>query len=218
MKQVHGWWVPDYDTDLEKAIDKEKQFAGRTTYQLHTFTFALQYVKNFRFAIDGGAHVGFWSWYMSRCFSHVEAFEPISTHSECHIVNISERNVHLNRVGLGDKNESRVFATKPPWSLKGRVHTNEPEANTVKAQLVKLDDFDDFIDVDFIKLDLEGFEYFAIQGGEQLIKRCKPVMVVEQKAGNARYGLSAVAGIDLLRSWGGEVVSKAHDDYVVIWP
>lgn len=215
MKNVSGWWVPDYDEDLQRIVGGP-QFAGRSTYQLNAFLCSLPYVRNFRTAIDGGAHVGFWSWYLSHCFDKVKAFEPCPLHIECFSRNISDGRVQLYPVGLGDKVETRTFAIKPPWSLKCRVHTNEP--NKIEGlHIVTLDSLNFLEDIDYIKLDLEGFEYFAVKGAEELIRRCKPAMVVEQKPGNARYGLSPTAAVELLVSWGATVHSRAHDDFILSW-
>ena len=65
----------------------------------------------------------------------------------------------------------------------------------------RLDDFE-LKNVDFIKVDVEGYEYFVISGAIETITRCRPVIIVEQKAGFERYGLSDKQAVALLKSLG----------------
>jgi hypothetical protein len=56
------------------------------------------------------------------------------------------------------------------------VHT---EINKRDVKLVSLDSYFSNNDVDFIKIDIEGYEWFALQGAANLIRRCKPSLMVE---------------------------------------
>jgi hypothetical protein len=73
--------------------------------------------------------------------------------------------------------------------------------------------------VDFIKLDCEGYELFAIKGGEETIKRCRPVMVVEQKGHGMKYfGFRKEEGVELLQSWGMVPLQKhMSGDWIMGW-
>ena len=78
-----------------------------------------------------------------------------------------------------------------------------------------LDSFD--IDVvDFIKVDCEGYEYFVLRGGEKLIKRTKPLIVVEQKKAD-NYDIGDMAACNLLESWGAKRLGKIVGDYYYGW-
>ena len=52
-----------------------------------------------------------------------------------------------------------------------------------KVPVVKLDDFDDLKNVgnkvNGIKIDIENFEYFALKGGENLIRKNNPIIYCE---------------------------------------
>jgi len=72
--------------------------------------------------------------------------------------------------------------------------------------------------VDFMKLDCEGYELFAIKGGEQTIKRDKPCIIVEQKPGKGKqFGLGDHDAVTLLREWGFEVVKEISGDFILRW-
>jgi hypothetical protein len=58
-----------------------------------------------------------------------------------------------------------------------------------------------------------------VAGGEQTIRRDKPVVILEQKRKRMRrYGFKPEAGVDLLRSWGAEVAWEEHGDWCLQWP
>lgn len=57
--------------------------------------------------------------------------------------------------------------------------------------------------VDFIKLDIEGFEFRALLGGRDTIRRCRPKMIVEiYDAHLKRAGFSSVELEKLITSYG----------------
>lgn len=81
--------------------------------------------------------------------------------------------------------------------------------------LTTLDSFD-LEGVDFIKLDCEGYELFALRGGEKMLKRDKPVVIVEQKPGRgAKFGLSDTAAVDYLIGLGYELKKVISGDYIL---
>ena len=71
-----------------------------------------------------------------------------------------------------------------------------------------LDDlFEEESEFDLIKIDVEGFEYNVLLGGEQYIKTSYPVLVVEQEDKNN-------PATELLRSWGYQVIDSVKHDYI----
>jgi hypothetical protein len=84
------------------------------------------------------------------------------------------------------------------------------------AQMRRLDDVE-LLDpaIDFLKIDCEGYEYFVIKGGEETIKRTKPVIIVEQKPGKgAQYGIKDDAACTLLEAWGAKRQQVISGDYI----
>jgi FkbM family methyltransferase len=218
MKQIKGWWCPDYDDDLQNNIGPP-EFAGRMTYQFDAFAYAFPRIKRFRHALDIGAHIGLWSHVLARCFTWVTAFEPVKTHADCFAANVLQGcdNVLLHEVALGEKDADVTMALKKPWSVKARIHTNE-QLPTVSGKLMRLDSLWQLSDIDLIKIDCEGYELFTLRGGEEIIKRDKPFMIVEQKPPNtSRYGIPDKAGVDLLQSWGAKVLHERGGDYFMAW-
>jgi len=95
------------------------------------------------------------------------------------------------------------------WNSRNEVQINEPNGNvggsfissvgiivgdsaqeSFKARTMLLDDFG-LERVAFIKLDLEGGEYFALEGMRETVARCRPKIVVEMRvAMMSRYGIN----------------------------
>lgn len=52
--------------------------------------------------------------------------------------------------------------------------------NSECAKIRTLDSFD-LPTIDFMKIDCEGYEFPVLKGAAETLRRCKPVIVVEQK-------------------------------------
>jgi FkbM family methyltransferase len=187
---------------------------GVLTYQFSKLEAALKHVRRFRTALDIGAHVGTWSMHMVRRFERVIAFEPLLEHRECFKRNVLNANVTLLSCALGAKTEQ----------VRMKVHTGSSGSTHVNGagdiSVVTLDSLLGLNDIDFIKLDVEGYELFVVQGGEKTIRENRPTMVVEQKPKNLaeRYGATRMAAVELLQSWGAKVVKEMSGDYILTWP
>src|SRR5690606_32560895 len=87
MKQVQGIWLPDGDTHFARMMVKEpaRMYYGSPVgvYQHFKIEKAMGLVENRKTALDIGAHVGFWSMWLSDEFDSVHAFEPSPAHAEC---------------------------------------------------------------------------------------------------------------------------------------
>lgn len=219
MIKVNGFNLPDGEKHLVPFLTTGPQFAGGPTYQLHKLLPALPHVKNFGYAIDVGAHAGLWTRVLARMFTQVLAFEPVQAHFDCLEANMREYqcgNVVMFKIALGNQTGVVHLTTGPGSSGDTYVTANGGEH---LADMTRLDVcVPAHMVVDFIKIDCEGFEYFVLQGGEQLIKRCKPVLIVEQKTGKGKqFGLSDRAALDLLESWGASRVFDWSGDYCYAW-
>jgi len=94
-------------------------------------------------------------------------------------------------------------------------------AHPVDPYLAKQRTLDSFAltDVDFLKIDCQGYEVFVLEGARDLLRRCRPVVLVEQKPGFAtRYGRVDTAAVDLLLELGAHVAWMAGGDYCLVFP
>ena len=73
------------------------------------------------------------------------------------------------------------------------------------------------VDVDFIKIDVEGYEPFALRGAKNTLVRCRPVVLFEDKWHWKRYGLPAKAPHDFLLSLGAREIDRVGKDAIWGW-
>lgn len=222
MKQFGGWYLPDGEQHLPEWMRQVNDIAdGRQRYQGKKQIAALKWCKNKRAAVDVGGHVGLWSYYLAQQFGAVHAFEPVAAHRECFKMNVTAPNVTLHACALGEEDGFVSMKTAPTssgdTSVSGHSMLSAVAGAGGDIPLKRLDDFD-LQDVDFIKLDCEGYELFALRGGEEMLKRCHPCVIVEQKPGHAQnFGLPEIGAVDYLRGLGAYLRTAISGDYILSW-
>ncbi len=144
---------------------------------------ALHRVTDFRVAIDGGAHLGVWTKFYSEFFDVVHAFEPSDDTFDKLVLNLCGfPNVSCHHRALFDADGHGEVVGKKSWSR--RVVLADGESFNLRS----LDSFG-FASCGLLKLDLEGAELLALHGADTLVRRFKPVIVVEVKGRTAgKYG------------------------------
>ncbi len=132
---------------------------------------ALEYVKCWGNCIDIGSNVGMWTRELANRFKKVYCFEPNPNFIECFNKNITENNVELFEYGLSDIEHT---------ASQGKQSTvlNESPGNVICKTL---DSFN-LKNIDFIKIDVDGFEYKVLHGAIETIKNSNPVINIEMKA------------------------------------
>ncbi len=140
--------------------------------------------------LDVGANIGTHTVILSELFKNVYAFEPQKEVFEVLKLNIQEnncRNVTLYNFGLGEKEKSANmgFVDKNKSNNFGAiavVDDNKLKEGEQKGETIDIKTLDslNLKDIAFIKIDIEGYEYNAFLGGEQTIKKYRPVIIFEQ--------------------------------------
>ena len=173
MKFVKGWYLPDSDTHFEHYIKD----GGYQTIHRDTI---LKYVKenrpNLKNCIDVGSHVGFWSKDFTNLFTHTFAFDPIPNVRECYVKNITNSNYTLYPYGLG-KEEKKIKVFYDP---KETGNTHASDNGNLEIEVKTIDGFN-LPNIDYIKIDAEGYEIEVVEGAKELIERCKPFIHIEAK-------------------------------------
>lgn len=146
---------------------------GNREYPKHacklTYQQARPFIRNFRNALDVGCRVGEFTRYLHLDFKHVYAFDP-------NLWPDFRRNVDLSRVthfncAIGDEPGETV--------MYGGTHSQREGAKVKRVPVHTIDNFG-FENIDFIKIDVEGFEKKVLLGAAETIARCNPVIVIEQ--------------------------------------
>lgn len=156
---------------------------------------ALGYVTDWSLAVDGGAHVGVVARYLKKRFKSVIAIELAPDTTECLMKNC--RDVHVINAALADR--------------PGRVGYEGDQAETSSVRRVVSGDKVDVITIDglgldslgFLKLDLQGYDYFALKGAAMTLRKFRPVVFFEHKRKCfSRYGVEDNDPKDFLKSCG----------------
>ena len=122
--------------------------------------------------------------------------------------------------------DDQHFAANPasaPEFLGRRAYRSAQVAavlDTVTSRRVALDTLDSFglQDVDLVKIDVEGYESFVVQGARRTLIRSRPIVIVEQKSGSERYGVPRLKAVHQIERLGARVLRRVYDDYILGWP
>lgn len=212
MKQAHGWAWPDHEMHLIDWITTQKPpvVNGRLAYQGLKQLAVKKHCRQFRTAVDVGAHVGLWAYNLAHWFKQVKAFEPVDEHRKCFIENtIGQANITLHPCALGAIEGSVNIATTHGSSGDSRV---QGEGD---IPMHRLDSFG-LQSVDLIKIDVEGLEEGVILGALDTIVRCHPTIIVEQKRDFAlRFGLEPQGALKVLHKLGYKTVTELGGDFIL---
>jgi FkbM family methyltransferase len=230
ITQIAGIWLPASETHLTAYLNQTaKKTGGRGSYQLGTLATFLKHVpfERRRNVLDIGGHVGLWSMHLSKYFEQVYAFEPTPVLQECFEHNVlthpaeARDNVRLFKTALSNTSgktvrisferdnsgHTHVAPTDPSKHIEGADH--------IEVTTTILDQYS-LGNVDAIKIDVEGFEYAVLQGGERMIRANKPIICIEQKP-HGFYEWGQYDAIKLLMSWGAKPVERVVDDFILTW-
>lgn len=224
MKKVGNFWVPDAETHQIAELE-----AGG--WQLDHLDEAIKHVRDCgvgAWAVDGGAHVGSWTLHMAeRGFSMVKAFEPSPDTFECLYENAKEwRIANMHRQVSLDLNKCALGAEPGKVSLKddgryaggntGGRHIDLKKDGDINVRAL---DVYGLPALDFLKLDLEGFELFALRGARETLIRTRPVVMLEVKHRMAhRYGYQPGAPSQFLFDLGMIELGHLGSDFIYGWP
>lgn len=214
MKQVHGFYFPDYDNHFPRMLDKSLAKDNVVRYQWKQRDYAIKLCKNKRICIDIGANVGLWSCDLVNDFNHVIAFEPVKEFRDCFVQNVKKTNYTLHPIALGSK-ESWINMNIVEGNT-GHSHIDTTSIGKGTIPLKTLDSFN-FLNVDMIKIDVEGFEEEILFGSMNTIKNNKPILVVEQQKHEYKNAMDDIPAIKILQEWGYKVSSQFNKDWVLEW-
>ena len=188
MIKYKNYYLPEED---DHYLDYFKKFDH---YQEAQRNRALAQVSNWRVAIDIGANIGLWAKELSNFFDHTNCFEP---NSKC--IKYLEKNININRstiynVAVGSENKQMDLFTpinsgassfinnavigfnKDGSKIYGEFSKSVSKQPT---QIVTIDSYN-FNNVDFIKIDVQGFELEVLQGAFKTLIENKPVICIEE--------------------------------------
>lgn len=139
--------------------------------------------------IDVGANIGLFTLHASRLVGNtgrVISFEPFSTNftSLTNHIRINELvNVRAEKLALGSKNDFVNLYYNPDEQNLGMVSTHQTEHCIIEqTNIVSLDTYikDNPVSrIDLIKIDVEGHEYEALIGMQNMLIKHRPTIIIE---------------------------------------
>jgi FkbM family methyltransferase len=211
VREFNGWCIPKDDYYFDKFL-VGGPFKSNGFQKEHLLE-AFKYVRKWDYAVDVGAHVGFWAWDMAARFGKVYCFEPSPDTFACLCKNMAGLdNVELSRYALGDK-EGRCDIQRDKRINSGSEFVMKHDRGMVP--MARLDDLD-LPGCDFLKVDVEGFEYMVLRGGTKLIEKYRPVVIMEtdKKFASRRYKVPDTGASYFLLKRGYKEVAHMRPDKV----
>jgi FkbM family methyltransferase len=181
MFQHEGFWLPEGE--------QQWLFQDLADYQHADRDEAYSHVRNWTLALDVGANIGIFTRAFAERFDKVVAFEPIPDIRACLERNVPG-NVSVEPYAVSDR-AGEVIMRQVVKSSGGSFIANDPNVavpasakltgpRAIPVELRTIDSFG-FDEVGLIKLDIQGAEFLALKGAEETIRRCRPVVLIEEK-------------------------------------
>jgi len=201
MKLYSNYYWPDADQRTAEAVMRE--VALLPSY--------LKHCKSKRTCIQAGGNVGVYAQELSRSFDLVVTLEPDPDNWECLVRNVVAPNVVAHHSAIGDS-YGRVSTFRQPHEATNYGATMIQASE--KGVPVKRVDDAHLGALDFLLLDVEGYELPALKGAVETIKRCRPVIAVEMKGLGAQFGYSNDALKTFVEAQGYRVADKIGRDMI----
>lgn len=160
-------------------FDRRDRFIGTSLslyseYAAIEIEFLCRYISPGMHVLDIGANIGTHSVAFESCGAIVDAFEPQS--SRCEILRSNLRKGKAHQYALGAETTTRFMTPVDDAGNSGGVAL--ADAGEYKVTVRRLDGLDYDL-VDFMKIDVEGEERNVLIGAEKTIKRCRPLLYLE---------------------------------------
>lgn len=137
------------------------------------------HIRSFRTALDIGCDVFHFAAELEKDFEHIHCWDFRDKSSQMARVIKDPGKISHHVTALGE--DPGVMYTKPGV---GRIKSDRyGGSNTLKVEVKTLDSYGLFSDVDFIKMDVEGYEPNIIRGGMKTIESNWPVILCEINRG-----------------------------------
>lgn len=180
-------------------------------------------VEDGALVFDIGGNIGYYSIALAKGRNAtIHAFEPIESTYKQFIANayyngVQDR-VRINNFGLFDKSgELTFYVYKQDFGNASAAIMHEEKDN--EKIVCKVERLDEYVKaqgverIDFIKLDVEGAEIFALRGGLKSIEKHKPILFVEMlRKWAAKYDYHPNEIIEMLEGLGYECYYACERD------
>lgn len=158
--------------------------------------------------VDIGANVGTHSICMARLVEGLKRIYSYEPHPR--IFHYMQKNIRLNNVdyiqafnvALGET-DSDAYLSEEVWDDRNSIRSDGNSPHTLRIQMRRLDSFPIEGEILVIKIDIEGYELFALRGGEETLQRAQLMYLEIGDRHTLRFGYPTRALLEFLctRGW-----------------
>ena len=170
----------------------------------HDIALMQQHIKKGDVVLDIGANIGFYTKILSELVGEtgkVYAFEPDKTNYNYLIKNAGQlKNVVFYNKAVSDKTGIITLYHSDLLNVDHKTYATESYTSTSEIECVAMDDIIPNQKVDFIKIDIQGFEYFAFQGMQEIFNKNGDLKIITEFYPLGMYNakIDAIAFAELL--------------------
>jgi FkbM family methyltransferase len=180
--ELEGWIWPYKDVKCWPWLQNEKDLPDIIASEC----------EHKRVIVEAGGNAGFYVKAYAALFDTVYTFEPDNLNFFCLSQNVREKNVIKMQACIGHSRKQVSMITSR--GNIGMYHVDRQVTGIIP--IIQVDDLNLEI-CDCIHFDIEGFEFEALKGSIETIKRCKPVIALEWMDHSKKFD----AGNDVIESW-----------------
>lgn len=143
-----------------------------------------KYIKKGDVVLDIGANIGFYTKLLSDLVGgngKIYAFEPDKTNFSYLQKNAANlKNVSLINKAVSDKTGTITLYQSDLLNVDHKTYATNDYTSKTEIESVSMDDIIPNKKVDFIKIDIQGFEYFAFQGMKEIFKQNEDLKIIAE--------------------------------------
>ncbi len=159
--------------------------------------------------LDIGANIGFYTDFFSDLTGEtgtVHAFEPDELNF-MHLTNNlkGKKNVVLNRKACGETSGNIALYFSEELNVDHQTYYSGEDRKSYDVPCIAMDDYlKQNEQIDFIKIDIQGYDYYAIKGMANLIKRSEHIIIMGEfwPYGLTKAGAGPAEYLSLLKDLG----------------
>lgn len=183
---------------IEREIRRGKNIFGEYYYDFFNFSIINDLVAPTNVCFDIGANIGVYSNVLAMLTgdaTNIHSFEPVR-HVRNKLLANAKLNgnaaIHVNDVALGDAESRMTMFQIKPEHVRGGVSSlvqndtykqlGSQYFDEVEVSVTTIDKYvqhKNLQSVDFLKIDVEGFEMNVLRGGRETIARYRPFILLE---------------------------------------
>jgi len=179
--------------------------------------------------VDVGAHLGYFTLLLAHLVGeegHIFAFEAHPENFRWLQENIAlnglTARVTVENLAVSDGSQTFVYLNAPAYyTTEWSIVRASPVHRSLEVQAIALDQyFAKGLHVNFIKMDIEGAEYLALQGMRRLLQRDRPICLIELhgKEGQLAAQFLNKNKYTVMDLEGQSVVGPVFPSHILAWP